>query len=586
MDYRTRAIWILLFLACGFTVISFNLIQIQLVEHGKYLKMAIDIHLHSETLPALRGAIFDADGNVLAQSQRVYDVHLDGKMEAEAKGANLRAIATALGKPLSAITAVFNPKNRYISLADDLSADDPAVTRLTDLKLRTVTLISHDQRTYPNTQMASHVLGFIDDKKGQGLSGMEKDLDKLLSGVPGERWVERDGKSHVVAAYQTNERSPVNGYNVSLTIRMDIQHVVEEQLNQIVQTYHPDGAYIILMNPHTGEILALGSRPTFDPNDRKTFTREGLENGCITAMVEPGSIFKIITLSAVLNEGLVNLDTQIDCENGLWTYAGKQLHDDERNKYTNLPVIEVMAKSSNIGFAKLGIELGKDKLFKYASAFGIGQRTDIFGGQGESLGSLAPVAKWNGLSIARIPIGQEVAASPMQMITAMSVIANGGCMVTPHLTKQVTDETGEVIKTFTPHVVRQVISQETAEKVTKALEQVTVDGTAKNIKIPGHSYVGKTGTAQKIVNHMYSHTQHVASFIGFMPAEDPAFVALVMVDNPKTKPGMDYGAIVSAPVFANIATQVAQILNIEPDLPLDPPALTATTTANNATITR
>jgi cell division protein FtsI/penicillin-binding protein 2 len=583
MDFRTRAIWILLLLACGFTVISFNLIQIQLVEHPKYWRMAVEKHLHPETIAPKRGTIFDADNNVLAESQRVYDVHLDGFLEKD--GTHLPEIAAALGEPVDKITSVFSDKNRDIPLASGLSVDDPAMARLHDLKLRSLILLPRDERTYPNTELAAHILGFTDDSDGQGEAGMEKSLDKLLTGTPGERWVERDGKRNEIAAYQTSEKPAVDGDNVTLTIRMAIQHVVEEQLNQIVETYHPDGAYIILMDPHNGEILAMGSRPTFDPNNRKTFQPNAISNRCITDSVEPGSIFKIITLSGVLNEGLVNLDTPIDCENGQWAFDGKILHDDEKEGV--LPVIEVLAKSSNIGFAKLGSNyLGANRLYKYATAFGIGQRTNLFGGQGESAGLLRPVSKWSGLSVTRIPMGQEVLASPIQMVTAMSVIANGGKLVEPHLTKQVTDADGNVLQTYASHVQRQVVSAEVAREVTKALLQVMIDGTGKSIHVPGFEgeVAGKTGTAQKIVDGVYSRKEHVASFLGFMPAEDPAFVALVMVDNPKTKARQDYGADVSAPVFANIATQVAQIMNLTPNQTVPaPPTLTSNTKTETST---
>jgi len=337
-----------------------------------------------------------------------------------------------------------------------------------------------------------------------------------------------------------------------------------------------------VMDPQTGEILAMASRPNYDPNDRKTFKPETVRNRCITDMVEPGSIFKIITLSAALNEGLVNLNTQVFCENGSFYYAGRELKDDEPNGW--LPVEEVMAQSSNIGFAKIALNyLHEDKLYKYATAFGIGQHTGLFQQQSESAGLLRPVSKWSALSITRIPMGQEVAATPIQLVTAMSVIANGGRLLVPRLTRQVTDESGRVVKVCQPQVVRQVISTNAARDVAKALEQVTIDGTAKRVHIQdstgaGWSFAGKTGTAQKFVDGAYSHTQFVSSFIGFMPAEDPAFVALVMVDNPHTKDY--YGAAVSAPVFANIARQVAQIMNIPPDLPAPvppPPVLSSTT---------
>jgi cell division protein FtsI/penicillin-binding protein 2 len=485
---------------------------------------------------------------------------------------------------VSKIADVFNPKNGDIPLATGLSVDDPAIARLNDLKLHSLIMKPRDERTYPNTVLAAHVLGFIDDVSGHGMAGMEKTLDKLLTGVPGERWVERDAKRQEIAAYQTSERPAVDGYNVTLTIRMAIQHVVEDELDGIVDSYHPNAAYIIVMDPHTGEILGMGSRPTYDPNDRKTFQPDAVRNRCITDMVEPGSIFKIITLAGALNENLVGLDTPINCENGEWYYAGRELKDDEPN--ATLPVIEVMAHSSNIGFAKLGLNyLGPQRLYKYATAFGIGQRTNLFGGQSETTGLLRPVSKWSALSPTRIPMGQEVAASPVQLVTAMSVIANGGKMVQPHLAKQVADEDGNVIETYSPHTIRQVISRHAAEEVTKALQQVMVDGTGKNIKVPGFEgeVAAKTGTAQKFVNGAYSHTQFVSSFIGFMPAEDPAFVALVMVDDPKTK--KYYGAEVSAPVFANLATQVAQIMNLTPAQPVaaPPTTLTSTTTPTSST---
>ena len=583
MQHRTRAIWILVFLACGFTAISFNLIQIQLVEHEKYWRMAIENHTHPEAIPPRRGAFFDADGNILAQTQRVYDIRLDGQeLKLEHPEINLPKIADALGLPAQGLIDTFNPRNRYQLIAHDV--EDGEAEKLRALKLDCVITEPHDRRFYPNNELAAHVLGFVDDN-GHGLAGMEKEMDKLLCGTPGERLVERDGKKHDIEAYKIRETPAINGDNVTLTIRMAIQHVVEDQLDQIAQTYQPEAAYIIVMDPQTGEILAMGSRPNYDPNNRNGLKPEYVRNRCITDAVEPGSIFKIITLAGALNEGLINLDTQIFCENGSLYYDGKELRDDEPHGW--LPVEEVMAQSSNIGFAKIAMTyLHEDKLYKYATAFGVGQRTGIFSDQGESAGLLRPVNKWSGLSITRIPMGQEVLATPIQLVTAMSVIANGGRLVVPQLVKQISDSTGQPLKVYPPRVVRQVISADAANEVAKALEQVTIDGTASKVKIQdatgaGWSYAGKTGTAQKFVDGAYSHTQHVASFIGFMPAEDPAFVCLVMVDDPKTKDY--YGAEVSAPVFANIARQVAQIMNIPPDLPAPATAPAAPILSSNST---
>ena len=421
---------------------------------------------------------------------------------------------------------------------------------------------------------------------GHGLVGMEKEMDKpAFRHRPASASVERDAKKHDIAVpTRIHETPAIDGDNVTLTIKMAIQHVVEDQLDQIAQTYTPNAAYIIVMDPQTGEVLAMGSRPNYDPNDRSSYKAENIRNRCITDAVEPGSVFKIITLAGAINDGGVNLDTQIFCENGHFLYDGRELRDDEEAGFGWLPVKEVMAQSSNIGFAKIALTyLGEKKLYDYATAFGIGQRTGIMGNQGESAGFLRQVKDWSGLSITRIPMGQEVLASPIQLVTAMSVIANGGKLMVPHLARQVTDDTGATVKTFQPQVVRRVISANAASEVALALQQVTITGTAKNIKITdstgaGWTFAGKTGTAQKFMDGAYSHDHHVASFIGFMPAQDPAFVCLVMVDDPKTK--HYYGGEVSAPVFANIAKQVAQIMNIPADIPAPPPL---SPVASNAT---
>ena len=568
MQHRTRAIWILLCLACGFTVISFNLIQIQLVQHDKYWKMAVENHLRTETIPPIRGSIFDCEGNLLAETQVRTDLFLDGKL-VEHPDTDLAQLADILQIPQSQLAELYDPHKRSVNLANDL--DDGTVAKLKALKLHCLIYTTHDRRFYPNNELASHVLGFV-DAEGHGLAGMEKEMDSSLNGVPGERLVERDARNQVIAGYQTQDTPAVDGYDVTLTINMAIQHVVEDQLDQIVQKYQPNAAYIIVMDPHTGEILGMGSRPSFDPNDSKTYAPDRVRDRCLTDAVEPGSIFKIITMGAALNEGQINLNTPIFCNNGSFSYGGKVLHDDEKAGFGTIPAIEVMAQSSNIGFAHMGIELGENKLYKYATAFGIGQRTGLMTQQGESAGLLRPVSKWSALSITRIPMGQEVLATPIQMVTAMSVIANGGRLVMPRLAKEVTDKSGRVMKIYQPRIVRQVISSDAAADVAKALEQVTIDGTAKSIKIPGHTFAGKTGTAQKFVNGEYSHTDFVSSFIGFMPAQDPDFVALVMVDDPKTT--KFYGAEVSAPVFATLATQMAQIRNIDKDLPEPAPATT------------
>ena len=567
MQPRTRAISVLMLVACGFTVISFHLIQIMLVQHRMFEALAIKNHALAVPILPHRGSILDADGDALAETQGLYDIRIDGqKMKAEHPQIALARIAEVLGAPAEQVEALYNPKNRYALIAH--GADDAVVTKLKELKIESLIYESYDRRAYPNNELAAHAIGYVDEQN-HGMEGVEKEMDKLLSGTPGERWVERDARHNEIAAYETREIPAVDGYDVTMTIHTNIQHIVEDELDKITQEYTPHAAYIIVMNPQTGEIMAMGSRPSFDPNDHKTFTPEGILNRCITDVVEPGSVFKTITLAAAINEHQVTLDTPIFCENGHFLYAGRVLHDDEEAGFGTLPVKEVLAQSSNIGFAKIALNyLHEEKLYKYATAFGIGSRTGLFTQQGESPGILRPLSKWSALSITRIPMGQEVGATPLQMIDAMCVVANGGKLMQPHLVSKVTDEDGRVVKSYDPKVIRQVITPETAEAVQEALHQVTIDGTAKAIKINGYSFGGKTGTAQKFVDGEYSHTKFVSSFLGFLPAQNPQFVALVMVDEPHTT--HYYGAEVSAPVFADMARQIAQILNIPEDQPEQP----------------
>ena len=582
MHYRTRATGVLALLACGFTVISVKLVQIQLVQHEEYRKMAIKNHLRAEPILPLRGSIYDYDGELMAETQTRTDLRLDGKL-VDAPAEQLPKLADLLQIPLADLTAKFDARKRDIPIAGNL--DDTLVTKLRELNVKWKCLIfrPHEERFYPNNELASHVLGYVDGQS-HGRAGIEKEMDDALTGVPGERWVEHDALSREIAGYQAPETPARPGFNVTLTIRSSIQHVVEGELDQIVQTYTPKAAYIIVMDPHTGEIMAMASRPCYDPNDSKTFTPDDLRNRCITDGVEPGSIFKIITLAGALNEGKMTLQTPIFCENGAFPYGGKVLHDDEPEGHGLLSAEEVLSVSSNIGFAKIALNyLGPDKLYKYATAFGIGSRTGVMTGQGESTGILQPVKKWSGISITRIPMGQEVLATPIQMISAMCVIANGGRLVVPRLVEKTTDDADRVMKVYQPAIVRQVISPDTASRVAEALEQVTIDGTAKKVKIEDASgarwsYAGKTGTAQIFVDGAYSHTKFVSSFLGFVPAKDPAFVTLIMVVEPH---GKHYGAEVAAPSFANVGKQVAQIINLLPDIPAPKPIMTAASIRGN-----
>jgi cell division protein FtsI (penicillin-binding protein 3)/stage V sporulation protein D (sporulation-specific penicillin-binding protein) len=348
---------------------------------------------------------------------------------------------------------------------------------------------------------------------------------------------------------------------VVLTLDQSIQHIVEREADALMEQFHPEDVHIVVMRPATGEILAMSSRPTFDPNQRQTFESEALKNRAIADTYEPGSTFKIVTLAAGLNEGAADLESTYFCEDGQMFYAGHWLKDHE--PYGLMTLRQVVAKSSNIGMAKLAMQVGEEKLFHYTRLFGFGERAQKGEGglPGEEKGLLRDLKNWNKISITRIPMGYEVAVTNLQMALAYGAIANGGKRMEPRLIKAVVDRDNRVVMQFLPKVVCQVVRPETANKVIDALRGVVSDtGTAENAAVPGFEVAGKTGTAQKWSNGVYSKEKYRSSFIGFLPADHPEFLVSIMVDEPKGK--LYYGGQVAAPAFKNIAIHVAEQLNL------------------------
>ncbi|MDE1170793.1 MAG: penicillin-binding protein 2 [Verrucomicrobium sp.] len=570
MMLRNRALWVFVFLSFGFTLISYRLVQIQLAEHEHYRLLAMENHCDRVELPARRGMILDSQGQILAETQVLHDVRVDGRNLLQ-PGQTLPEMEHLLGAAPGSLSKIFKPENRYQLLARDVT--DEQVSSLKDFQRRKcaawdkarlkpqafLTIEEHYLRTYPNGSHASHLIGYLGGEE-KGVSGVENTGDAFLRGIPGEQWIEKDPRGREIAGYRGRDQQPVDGYNVVLTLDMAVQHVLEDGLDKLVEKYHPAGVYAICMRPKTGEILGLANRPTFDPNHRSGVPMAAFRNRCMTDMFEPGSTFKIVTLSAALNEGLFHLDSQIFCENGSFFYADHWLHDAEPSG--TLTVAQVLARSSNIGFAKIGLELGENRLYDYARRFGFGEQTGLLPHQGEAMGVLRPVSAWSKLSPTRVPMGQEVAATPLQMATAMSVIANRGSLVRPRLIQEITDGQGRVIKYFPPQVVQRVIRPETAVQVSHALAGVVEDGTAVKAAIPGLTVAGKTGTAQKFIHGSYSSDKYLASFIGYVPEEDPQFVLLVMVDEPRTR--NYFGGQVAAPAFSEMGAQIADILNLAP----------------------
>lgn len=573
-------------MCCGlagcFTLFSARLVHLQVTRHDEFAEMAAEKHVNKETIYAKRGSIFDIHGESLAQNEPMRTVIADGSLM-EDQPAIARALAGPLGIPEAELLAKLGTEKfsqatnkrmplRYIVLKKKVSASvaSEIALKLAGLKLRGIYFEPDTERSYPNGSMLCHVLGFVDGKNF-GTEGIERNLNDFLRGRDGFRFVERDRTGKELVPYRGQERAARDGFDVRLTIDMGLQQIVENELETACKQFKPKMATCILMRPQTGEILAMSNRPNFDPNVIEFSTDKARNemlaairrNRAITDMVEPGSTFKIVTTAAALSLKLVRRDSYIFCENGSFLWGGRSLHD--HRGYGDLTVEEVLMHSSNIGVAKLGIQLGEQRLYEAVRKFGFGERTGI-NLPGEIPGVVHPPHTWSKVSITRIPMGQGVGATPLQVVTAMAAIANGGTLLMPQIVHSITDHEGSFVQTTQKTEVRRVASTEAVNSIRDALVQVvSKKGTAPLAHVSGYKVAGKTGTAQKALpTGGYDHDKHVVSFVGFMPAEAPEFVALVMLDEPQTRPDQNYGGLVAAPVFSRIAERAARYLNLTP----------------------
>lgn len=479
------------------------------------------------------------------------------------KGKVFRELSRILGVPQSNIEknfVSFSP--RWKKIAENL--DDSTYSQIKNLKIPGIRGDRKYIRVYPSGALMSHVVGFV-NKEFSAEMGIEKQFDYYLHGQDGWIETERDGHREELAHFRSRDVSPVDGLNVELSLDSIIQEMACREIRNIVETFNPKSATVIISEPSTGYILGMASYPNFDPNEYNKYDQDALRNRAICDQYEPGSTFKIVPVSGALNESLVGPDDVFDCNAPTVTYKGRILRlPKEAHKMENLSVREITKKSSNKGSAHLGILLGEKKLYEYAHQYGFGEKTNI-GLIGEIGGTLHKVKDWDGLTITRLPMGHAVAATPLQVHCAMSVIANQGIYMQPQLVRRVFGKRGETVISYPPKAMRRVISPKIATLMSEMLSEVVSDtGTARRAAIEGFKVAGKTGTSQKIINGSYSNRDHVASFTGFFPAQRPRLVITVVVDSPKMK-GVGYGGLVAAPSFKNIAEQAANYLGIQSD---------------------
>ena len=435
-------------------------------------------------------------------------------------------------------------KKSFIWLARKLTPNKSEAIKA--LKLKGLGFMKETKRIYPNSYLASHVIGFS-GMDNMGLEGIERDFDKYLKGTAGWAIFLRDARQKKLNIWEKMVL-PVDGLDLVLTIDEVIQYIAERELDKAFKSFNAKGASIIVMDPHTGRILAMASRPSYDLNDHSSVNKDSMRNRSICDLFEPGSVFKIVTASAALEEKKVTEEDKFFCENGAYRVGGRILHD--HTSHGVLTFRQVIEESSNIGTVKVAQLLGADTVYRYLKAFGFGSKLGI-DLSGEISGMIKPPRAWSKTSISAIPIGQEVGVTALQLVSAISVIANGGQLMKPYIIDSVRDKGGRVIKQNKPVLIRKVISVDTAMRIKKILTGAVEEGTGKLAKVSGFSAAGKTGTAQKLdPNGAYSHTKFVASFIGFSPAEDPILAIVVTVDEPHP---YYFGGVVAAPVFQKVA---------------------------------
>ena len=561
---RTRCALVCFVFIALFSGFSFRLIYLQMIKHDEYAGLAAEKHVYKQIICAERGAIFDANNELLAHNVPVETVVADAT-HLNNPDAIVDLVSDQLKLPAHELAEKLHGDRRYIVIKRDVPA---AVAEELREKLRRQNLrgiyLEHDAtRIYPNGSMLCHVIGFTDFEH-HGIQGVEASMEEYLHGQDGYRYIEHNRAGQEIVLYRGQERASRNGYQIHLTVDLHLQNIVENEIDAAMREYTPTKATIILMRPQTGEILAMANRPHFDLNLRSQAEPEQMKNRAIIDMMEPGSTFKIVAAAAALNEKKVRPDSMIFCENGLWKFGGTALHD--HRPFADLSVRDILVKSSNIGAAKLALSVGDQKFYEYIRRFGFGERTGIEL-PGEINGRIRPPQSWSKISITRIPMGHEIGVTPLQMTVAMAAIANGGKLVTPRIVKSIATDDGKTISSLSPVVLREVISPQTARQIGDALRGVVSDrGTAAAAAIPGFTIAGKTGTAQKVdPKGGYEQGKYVVSFIGYVPADHPEFVGLVVLEDAHTsKPELNYGGLVAGPIFARIGEKAARYLDLQP----------------------
>ena len=583
MPLKRARFWLVcLFFLVWAILICFRLFWLQVVRHSEFVERAQKQQQRTFEVAPRRGVLYDRNLRELAMTVQVDSIFAvpsemdDKQAAAHALAAIVHTDPNDTQNTEEQIAARLAAGRNFAWVARRVTPEVAAKVKA--LPLKGIYFQKEFQRFYPDNEIAAQVLGYvgIDDT---GLGGLEQKFEPQLHGVPGRMYTAMDARRHVLGS---TESEPQPGRNLVLTIDENIQFMAEQALDHAMQRTQAANGTVVVQDVHTGEILALAIRPTFNPNDFRHTTPELLRNHAVSDVYEPGSVFKLVTYSAALEQHVTAPDDMIDCLGGKITLAGRVIHDNQGEHYGLIPVHQALEVSSDVAAVKLALKVGPERFYQYVRDFGFGSRS---GAEmpGETRGLLRPVNKWGSSSIGSIAIGQEVAVTPLQLVSMVSTIANGGVYLPPRvLMPGQVDGTrngqspaaplaaspfkpGEELPNPLPAGAHRVLSTLTAAQMRKMMEGVVLFGTGKPAQLNGYSSGGKTGTAQKVdpATHLYSKTMHIASFAGIAPVNNPVIAVAVVLDSPK---GAYYGTAVSAPVFAEVAQQVLEYLSVPHDI--------------------
>ncbi len=536
--------------------VGLRLVYLQVYQYGELLQRAQRQQQRTIEVAPRRGIIYDRNGRELAMSATVDSIFaVPSEIPDQASAATL--LAGVLRSDAGEITSKLKSSRAFAWIARKVDAETSA--RIRSLNLRGIYFQQESKRFYPKRELAAQTLGYVgvDD---EGLGGLEHAFDARLRGAPGKMLISMDARRRWFGRV---EREPDPGENLVLTLDEKIQYIAERELDAAMKRTGAASGTIVVQDPRTGEILALASRPTFNPNTFRTAPREALKNRAVSDVYEPGSTFKIVTIASALEEKLTTPGEAIDCQMGAIFLGGVRIRD--HKAFATLSVSDVLAHSSDVGAIKLGLRLGEARFDKYIRAFGFGSQTGVEL-PGETRGLVKPVNRWSKVSIGAISMGQEIGITPLQLVSMVSAIANNGVWTPPRIVAGTAQPQGtpqQVV--FQPGEQRRVISPLTAVEMKKMMESVVLHGTGRRAILEGYTAAGKTGTAQKIdpATGAYSRWKHVASFAGFAPVREPAITVAVILDSP---PGQHEGGQIAAPVFRRVAQQVLAYLHIPQDI--------------------